>query len=174
VAGQLNVREKDSMGANLNAIGTLATVIVTVPLAWRFWKAEIKGHGVLMGLLCLLLLAAINVILTHHACHRGQPIFQWLIPGLCLVLLIAVMKDRRARVAIVAFFIVVSLCLSRHYVELVHSEGYVGNPRSLVLRNAIVAGDGGDGEVKSGPRPVEAYRLWHTGFTGIYRVTEKR
>ena len=87
---------------------------------------------------------------------RGQPFQQWLLPGFCLVLVLALARDGKPRTGTVIVLMTGMLGLSHHYRSVVQGDEYLGTERA-------VAGKG----------IIEAQRAWHTALTGLYAIQDE-
>ncbi len=92
-------------------------------------------------------------LLAFHECSMGQPVQQWLVPGLCImaVLLWAPNSVQKALCLLLLFGCAAGL--SVHYANVVHSASWQG------LQTAVSEEHGEE----------IAQSQWHTPLTGLYR-----
>jgi MFS superfamily sulfate permease-like transporter len=86
---------------------------------------------------------------------RGQPLQQWVLPGLCLVAVLAFAREGKMRNVAVGGLLLAMLGLCQHFRIVVAGDEYIG------VESALHA----DGV-------IEAQSEWHTSLTGFYGVTE--
>ncbi len=133
-----------------------------------------------------------------HLCYSGEPRTQWLILGPCLMLVLLVVREQRARRVLASGIFIAMIGLSCHFTNMVHQPGWTGNPdydhSSLFFRsrkatiNTIVEEHPDPDAVlpegwlrdtalwntleeQTGPLRFERTVLhpaWHTPFTGLY------
>ncbi len=113
------------------------------PTPWRVVFAVIVGLGAM----------ACSGSLTIHACQLGQPVQQWLVPGLAMMAALALVGPATWRRSTAATLFLVGLSLSFHYMTVVHGAAWVG----------VEQAPGPDGSLGM------ATSEWHTWLTGLYR-----
>lgn len=86
-----------------------------------------------------------------HRCDSGAPLTQWLLPSLCLLVVLLVVEPLRLRIPLALVLALGAFGLSFHYAAVVHGPAFIGNPDSFTL---------------VGER---AEARWYTPLTGLYR-----
>lgn len=83
-------------------------------------------------LLVAIAIAALAMIVTvgvnTHMCLEGLPRSQWIIAGLCLLSVLALVNSRPRRRLAAALLFVGMLGLSCHFTDVVHDRNWTGNP----------------------------------------------
>jgi hypothetical protein len=137
-----------------------AVVLVALPLAtlWmciRWWEGRLSLPKLLVACMVGVLVAPATAVVTAHRCDAGQPVAQWVIPGLCIIAIVGCVKRLHGLIALgTTTAIMFALCM--HYSAIVHGPNYIGttDPRSASVRDA------------------GASALWHSWLTGLYRREE--
>jgi hypothetical protein len=94
-----------------------------------------------------------GALLAIHSCANGQPIQQWVIPGLVMSAVLCFAESNRSTAVALLVLFSMSTGLSLHYAQIVHGEVWIGVERSVDEENHL----------------VEGHREWHTRLTGLYR-----
>lgn len=128
------------MQAELNAAGVLAPAAATVLLLWKFGSRPTTPWRMLLALVVFLALWAFR---PSHLCGAGQPLTQWLVPGLGIFLVLSFVRPKLARYSAAVVFLALSFFLSEHFIDLVHTDGFTGNPEHpeesvLLLQRSIL------------------------------------
>ena len=130
----------------------LAAVSATVAICRRHYQGPTPlrvGSAAVVGLGAMVS----SVALTLHACQVGQPVQQWLVPGLAMTVTLALVGPAAWRRGTAVILFLAGLSLSFHYTTVVHGEVWVG----------VEQAPGVDGS------SAEAMSEWHTWLTGLYR-----
>lgn len=134
---------------NFAATGALHAVILlslgagTLFLCTRFF-ARPSLRRVLGALALGLTVAVVSLSVSLHRCREGNPVSQWAIPCVCIVLSVMFVRQERIRTWACIAAAVASIALSLNYVSVVHGDRYVG-----------------------GTFP-ETRHEWHSWLTGLY------
>jgi len=116
------------MQGHLNAIGILVVPLVTAVLCWRFQDREggqqRTVRAVIWGSAC----AVVCLLTSLHMCGHGRPVIQWLVPSVCVGATVGVIGPPRVRRIAAVLMALAAFGLSRHYLHLVHTPAYTGNP----------------------------------------------
>jgi hypothetical protein len=119
------------MLGTLNALGLLLVVGLTVWVLVKFpshAKSFLKVLGALLSGFGVIILC---LTFTMHFCHRGEPFAQSLISGLCLILVMIFTRRNIITVASALVIVLLAFALSFHFVNIVHEDGYTGNPKRV-------------------------------------------
>lgn len=119
-------------------------------------KRKFTTKKFLCGFCCLLGMFFLGMFLGGHS--SGIPFFQWLIPGLCILLVLAVEADILRYFTVIAF-LVVGFYICNDYGHIVRTETYTGNPDWVILKNK-----------RKGYQEKIVIGLWHTDLTGLFRM----
>ena len=92
-------------------------------------------------------------LMSAHNCAQGQPVQQWVIPGLMLCACWLFSERRPDKLLVLAGIWVLSLALSLHYAAIVHETPWLGVPLTYD---------------ESG-HAINAVSEWHTPMSGLYR-----
>lgn len=144
------------MQGTLNATGILGVASATVILLVRFFRKPDGVWQVLGGVAVAVLAAGVSALTALHGCGAGSPLFQWVVPSLCAACTFIFVDLRKMRRVLGTLFAVSALLLSFHYVYLVHTAAYTGNPK---WEERLPREPG---------EKVQVDRLWHTTITGLY------
>lgn len=90
---------------------------------------KFSTSGFFTGLLLSAVLWVVWGGITLCLCDSGDPILQFIVPAIFIVVIFSCVPQRTVRIY---SFVTLTLCcifLSRHYKSLTHSEGYTGNPK---------------------------------------------
>jgi hypothetical protein len=188
------------MQGNINAFGLIACIVLTIAMVVLLKRRAVTVRGLLFGVCISVLVMFVAVATSAHLCHAGNPFTQWLIPCIAIIVVFCVIEAPAPRLMGTLVLSVAAIGLSFHFSELVHWNGYTGNPngawRSKNYRLAQIgttlresAADGNQ-PVSAGwlrdvviplPEEVVAWmdgldtyprssHYWHTWLTGIYRT----
>ena len=69
--------------------------------------------------------------MNSHACTAGNPASQCLVVGACIWIVLAYTRGKWVRACISVVMVGIMICLSIHYVHLVHDRRWVGNVQHL-------------------------------------------
>ena len=105
----------------------LLNPVVAALVYWRFRRNQIER---LQSLVIFALFALLGLIGFLHLCSAGNPMAQWIVPGVCAAVAVPAIQSRVIRRAAAVIWFVVGAGLSFHYLALVHGEQYTGNPKS--------------------------------------------
>ena len=133
---------------------SILVLVVAAGAAWTYRNYEPPNGGRIIASFTLgpgLALAA--GLLAIHACAFGQPIQQWVVPGLVMSGVLCCTAHSRAKGTVLTLLFGVAIGLSFHYAHLVHGKEWIGVERSL----------GADKQL------IDGQREWHTHLTGLYR-----
>jgi len=119
------------MAGNINAIGILITILLTVLLILKFGKKPNKRIRFYWGILWACLVAVLAAATSTHLCTAGQPVFQWLIPCISLGCILTLIEPKKIRRVASAIIIISTFLLSQQYISLVHTNTYTGNPQGV-------------------------------------------
>lgn len=153
------------MEGDVHTAALLLLTVAPVMLARWLRDASADKSGLVKraarALLGAVLLAAVCLSASVHACGAGMAFTQWLLPlaAWIAVELMRMSAWRRLCLYIGTSLAALALCL--HYTALVHRPEYTGSP-SWVERIG-----------SSASCKAAAQRVWHTPFTGLYEVTCK-
>jgi len=146
------------MGGSIHAAGILAFVAATVLVLCVFRQGPRadgeRWRGLWLAIRALLVETLIGFVASLHMCGAGNPIAQWLIPGVGWAFVSLVVPSRRVRKLFGRGALLLSLLLCYQYLDLVHSADYTGNP--AWERRSMRDSD------------VRVSTLWHTRLTGLY------
>lgn len=188
------------MAGSLNAFGLIGVVALTLLAIFVRKPQRRNSRQFAMSVFLALAVVVLAPLLTIHLCRAGQPLTQWLIPAMCIVLVGTFTRVNWLRRVVIVVLMVAAIQLSFDFTSLVHRRGYTGNPSSgegvrrsylHVLREHLVdSGLDTQQQFPSGwlrdivDEELEIYagfehvpslgnvsHLWHTWFTRIYRVT---
>ena len=134
-------------------LSAFIAIAVVTPL-WILGRATLPdGPRIVAALSLGPALAIGSGLLAFHECGMGQPIQQWLIPGLAIsaVLLWTQHSVQKALAIVCLTGGAAALCL--HYAETVHSPEWQGVETAASTEEGNVLGAA----------------QWHTPLTGLYR-----
>ena len=94
-----------------------------------------------------------SALLAIHSCAHGQPIQQWVVPGLLMSAILCFSESSRGKAITLILLFALSAGLSAHYAHIVHGKDWIGVERSVDDEHVL----------------VEGTREWHTRLTGLYR-----
>jgi len=122
------------MASTIHAIGLLFTIFLTLILVVRFGKLRVERvHG---AILFPFMLFVAGVAL----CPPGPPApsYQWLVPILCLSLVMIFTEPKVLRIIVSALLVLSALVLSFHFYSLTSAEMYTGvHPQRPKLINEM-------------------------------------
>lgn len=115
----------------IHALSLLAMPVVTLLVCCvtrrrRPTSRQVVNAGAITGVTVLML-----SVFSAHLCNNGNPGFQFLIPGACLWVVLAIAGTQWVRVSLAVCLIGLMAILAHQYVELVHSRQWIGNPRAF-------------------------------------------
>jgi hypothetical protein len=116
------------MAGNLHAIALIAIPLITVAACVRFRQRALRQGRVLGAIFGGSVLSLLAGILSSHACSAGQPLTQWLIPGVCFAATVALVRRAAVRDPWALALLTLMFLLSFHYSHIVHGPTYVGSP----------------------------------------------
>jgi len=126
-----------------------AILLLAIPLATVGGLLLLPHRRPTMPDLLIALLVSVLgmfIVPTHHGCGAGVAWTQWLLPGICLVPWLALIKPRLARFGGGGLLLLAMFGPSGHFSHVVHYKGWTGNtswrPEEKVSR-AVVRGDTG-------------------------------
>ena len=144
------------MNANINALGIISSVIITLLIIIKFGQNKWIYKNLIWAIPLAVIISYLNITFSYHKCLAGNPIMQWLIPMLCLIPISLSVKNKLIALTMISFLIVISFSLSNDFVSLVHTNDYTGNPKSLEIQDSYYN------------NKDITYKLWHTHITGLY------
>lgn len=109
-----------------------ATAVAIAVLARRNPTSRELGTAMIIALPAMLLVSLVN----HHACGEGLPRGQWLVGGLCMLLVLAAVKPALWRRMLAGLLFVSMVGLSCHFTDIVHTSGWTGNPGWEIRANS--------------------------------------
>lgn len=124
------------------AIGTWGMTRLRIVPSWR---------RIALALAVGLVTAAAATTVSLHACARGQPVSEWLVPVVALTIVLLGDLQRGVRLGLAAGLAMAAVGLSLEYASLVHRDDLNGS-RHVRGSSAITV------------------PLWHSLFTGIYKM----
>lgn len=112
-----------------------AVLLALLPVATVFAVATMKRRSPTnwrLAVPTIVALLAMVVVwgLNGHLCLEGRPRSQWLIGGLCMLLVLAGVKSVAQRRVLAGVLFVLMLGLSCHFTDVVHTSDWTGNPMS--------------------------------------------
>lgn len=114
------------MHGNLNAAGILLTMVLTAVVI-KFGQKKTNIKRMVFAAFVTILVSLLLRVFSSHKCPEGQPFTQWLIPGICLFLIIGFIANKIIRRIIAVVTIIISTILCFHFSEIVHRKDYTGN-----------------------------------------------
>ena len=153
------------MDANEHAIALLAVLPLGVALLGKFGFRPRTAEDWLLALFLApagyLFTAFVVVLLGRSSMCGPIPVTQWGWPALIAGMCAATARTWKIRFALVLLFSLIGALLGIQYFDLLKSkEQYAG------------LGDNGRPYITC-DKPVTAYELWHSWFTGIYGLKPK-
>jgi len=115
------------MAGNLNAAGIIFTIILTVFFMIRYGQKQINRKRLLFGAIIAIVVSLFNIVFSAHGCSAGNPFTQWLVPGICLFLIITFIDNKVIRRIAAWIIIIIATILCFHFSEIVHRKDYTGN-----------------------------------------------
>jgi hypothetical protein len=141
-------------------------------------------------------------ILLSCLCDENDPVFQWLIPAVCLFFILLGTENKKVKIFSAIFFVLIAGFLSWHFNHLVYHSNYTTNSRTKQRlpgdflehnkeRLKEISAEYDESYLTGWAEEVfkelpsektrmiyqtvrtDAYELWHTSFTGLYRKSEK-
>jgi len=106
-------------------MGMVAVAASVVKLAGTRPNAKDVRMGLLLGILAYL---ALSILLPHHLCQRGEPISPIIVGVVCATAAYVFVSRKRLRASVTLGLLIAGSALTLWGVELVHRDGYVGNP----------------------------------------------
>ena len=151
------------MDANGHAIALLAVFPLGVALLGKFCFRPRTGREWLIGLLRGLgaFVVVMSVLFLRGISLCGtNPETQWYVPAIIAGMCAASARTWEIRFGLVVLFLVIAVLLGDQYRSLLNStEEYAG----LDDGHPFITCD----------KPVTAYKLWHSWFSGIYGLKPK-
>ncbi|MFN0059849.1 MAG: hypothetical protein ACKVX7_15430 [Planctomycetota bacterium] len=184
------------MQGHLNAVGIIACVVVTGVTIALSRRRSMSSMHLALGVLSLLVTCFLVAIIAFHRCGLGQPFSQWLVPGLCCMVVVCAVERPWLRRIIAAVLMIAAVGLSHQYSDLVHEPefagrrtGYWEDLRSLDPLTEMLS-KRQEGKLDAGwirdlvPDLTEVERavladlkvkhryseFWHTWFSNLYHV----
>jgi len=136
----------------IHALVMIAATAGSVVICRKHWTRPTVGR-VFIAFTLGLGAMFVSIMVSFHMCALGQPFQQWLVPGVALIAILALVGNRMWRRTTAAILVMFMLGLSLHYGGVVHGTDWVG-----VVSYPAENGGEGDGA-----------REWHTWLTGFYR-----
>ena len=122
----------------------MAATAVAVARASRMPTGVRTGLSLLAGLTYLFLVGSLR-----HMCPLGQPLTQWLIPGVCMTVSLLCIGATALRRTLAGAAMVLGVALTWNFIDVVHGPDFVGTNDARLV----------------GP----THREWHTWISGLYR-----
>lgn len=124
-------------------VTTHAVILMLVPIVMliAFLAAEKRrptGHQVAVSAIIAGGTGVFADISSAHLCSEGNPLTQWIIPALCMGVVLCYFRNALPRRILAASLFVVMLALSMHYAGVVHEPKWTGNPRGRILSMRVV------------------------------------
>ena len=145
------------MAGNVHAILLIVFPVATAWACRKFWMRPglLRLFGAVVAGSFLALFAGASAVVWTYS---GQPATQWILPGICLVGIIAFVKEETVRTGLTLVWTLTMFGMCHHYLLLVNGPGYTGNPniekrwaavkrsllRSVSNRLATVTSDNSD------------------------------
>jgi hypothetical protein len=143
----------------VHAIALGLCVLFTELACARERERGVDGPNLLRIVAAIVLATFIGFFIAAfgvHSCDEGQPLQQWLIPAVCIGFAIAIIRNRRRMLTLVAALAITSFVLTMSYAGGVHDDTWIGRPTPSWSME----------ETHPGRVPEEC---WHTPLTGLYR-----
>ena len=122
----------------------MAATAIAVSRKSRMPTGARTGLSLLAGLTYLFLVGSVR-----HMCPRGQPLTQWLIPGVCMTVSLLCIGPTALRRSLVGAAMILGVGLTWNFIDVVHGPDFVGTNDARLV----------------GP----TRREWHTLISGMYR-----
>lgn len=119
---------------NIQAISLLLIGLcsILIILIWR--KRTFENRQLLWGFVGIIPFIAVFAFLGNHMCDAGTPIRQWNVPAICAFLIVILVEPKHLRRIAYGVLLICAIALTMHYVEIVHTPRYTGNPKSPINR----------------------------------------
>ena len=118
------------MHGNLNAIGLLACIIGTVAVLVFSSRQKPTLGRIVMAIVVAFLTYFFSMSFGNHRCDAGQPFTQMLVPSVCMMIVLLSVKSAWVRRTASIALAMAAFALAMHFVDLVHFDGYTGNPNA--------------------------------------------
>jgi len=115
---------------NLHAIAMLALPAGTVALL-VFAKRRVPQPIHVLVATGVASIVGFNGYSCRHRCNAGDPVLQWIIPTVCIWLILMFMADAVWRRATAAFVLISMWFLCLQYNSWVHEPGWAGDPERI-------------------------------------------
>ena len=120
------------MQGSLHAIGLIACPVLVVAVIAVSKRAPLSVRRICIAVLVSLLAMFIADTVSVHACIAGQPLTQWLVPGLCMVAVLCSIESVACRAIAGSVLALLAIALSLQFSHLVHEPGFTGNPSEFL------------------------------------------
>lgn len=118
------------MAGSLNALGLIGVLALTLLAIFVRKPQRCSSKQSAMSVFLAMTVVLFAPSLTIHLCRAGQPLMQWLIPAVCIVLVGTFTRNNWLRRVVVLVLMAAAIGLSFHFTSIVHMKGYTGNPSS--------------------------------------------
>lgn len=131
------------IASNINALGIIGSVIASAVIIFRYFKVP-ENFGQIFRPVYISFFTGLLLIIFYSGslCVNGSPIFQWLIPSLCIFLILLFVSDLKVKIYSAFLMFLLAIVLCEHFYHLVETDNFTGDPK-LVKRfyNGIAESD---------------------------------
>lgn len=120
----------ESIWINVHAIVLIGLPIGTLAMLAICKKRKPRARDLLVGTIGAGIVS-LSGLSCKHLCNQGDPFFQWLIPAVCIWLVLLFVADGTWRRSVAVLLFVAEVALCHHFVEIVHRTGWTGNPAGM-------------------------------------------
>ena len=119
---------------NIQAIVLIAISVYSILIIVRWRRKKFENRQLLWGFAGIVPFTAVFALLGSHGCDAGMPIRQWNVPAICAFLIVILVEPKHLRHISYVILLLSAVALTMHFVEIIHTTGYTGNPKSPINR----------------------------------------